>query len=269
MREEATLAALDNERLIAEFNTREALCQNLVREQQNSYEKVSKLRLQLEVVATTANIQENSAVELVFEQEEREKDLELLKEMVDNIREETRMLNIQTNYKNSLKENLVSYKRDLSDLKKKSKHIINTVIGLSNKFINEGLIISDQCQVNSSDGLLDAFSEMFKNESVEPIQIVKKKSRGSSHAHHRQSATSSHSPSLNSPDSNEFSHESFFIDKNDNSFAYSERFNNSNNMSQFDPEQVWNINRSNDCNIMSSPLRKFLRQQRREIEKNQ
>lgn len=207
MREEAKLAALDNERLIAEFNNREDLCQKLVREQQKSYEKVSKLRLQLEVVSTTANIQENSAVELVFEQEDREIKLAILRDMVNNIREEVRMLNIQTNYKNSLKETYAVCKDDVVDLKKKSSFVMNTVIALSNKFIEESLIISDQCQNNNTDGLLEAFSEMFKNDGGVPLEIVKKKSRGSSHAHNRKgksphSTNSSRSVSLISPINN-------------------------------------------------------------------
>lgn len=61
----ATLAKSENAKLLLEFQDREKKCYNLIRKQQSSYEALTKMKVEKEVISETVELEELNATVLL------------------------------------------------------------------------------------------------------------------------------------------------------------------------------------------------------------
>lgn len=73
MKLEASQAHIENERIHKEFDIREAKTEALIRQQQQSYELLMKLRIELDMMTISTDIQEKNILEFIKQNQKAEK----------------------------------------------------------------------------------------------------------------------------------------------------------------------------------------------------
>lgn len=73
MKLEASHAHIENERIHKEFDIREAKTEALIRQQQQSYDYLMRLRIELDMMTISTDIQEKNILKLIKQNQQTEK----------------------------------------------------------------------------------------------------------------------------------------------------------------------------------------------------
>lgn len=73
MKLEASQADVENERIHREFDIREAKTEALIRHQQKSYDRLMRLRIELDMMTISTDIQEKNIMKLIQQNKKTER----------------------------------------------------------------------------------------------------------------------------------------------------------------------------------------------------
>lgn len=72
MESEASQAKSESDNISTEFYLREVKCEELIRQQQSSYDQLMKIKIERDVVAVSTDIQEKSVLHLMKQNEKQQ-----------------------------------------------------------------------------------------------------------------------------------------------------------------------------------------------------
>ena len=139
MEKEAELALLENVRLCTEFDLREEKCENLVRQQQQSFDTYTKLHLEKEVVDATTTTQEDNINEMQMDVSKKEEAINILRKTYDAKLRDLNYSNQTEEVRNRLSNDVKFAQSELISLKRYYTNLELTVLTLCDKIVAEGL----------------------------------------------------------------------------------------------------------------------------------
>ena len=141
MEKEAEIALLENVRLCTEFDLREEKCENLVRQQQQSFDTYTKLHLEKEVVDATTSTQEDNINEMQMDVKKKEEAINILHRTCELKLRDLNYFTQTEEIRNKLSNDATFSSNELYRLKQYYTDLELSVLSLCDRIVTEGLNI--------------------------------------------------------------------------------------------------------------------------------
>lgn len=141
MEKEAELALLENVRLCTEFDLREEKCENLVRQQQQSFDTYTKLHLEKEVVDATTSTQEDNINEMQMDVKKKEEAINILRRTYELKLRDLNYFAHTEEIRNKISNDATFSSNELNRLKQYCTDLELSVFSLCDRIVLEGLNI--------------------------------------------------------------------------------------------------------------------------------
>ncbi len=141
MEKEAEIALLENVRLCTEFDLREEKCENLVRQQQQSFDTYTKLHLEKEVVDATTSTQEDNINEMQMDVKKKEEAINILRKTCELKLRDLNYFTQNEEIRNKFRNDATFSANELYHLKQYYTDLELSVLSLCDRIVTEGLNI--------------------------------------------------------------------------------------------------------------------------------
>mmetsp|Transcript_8051 Transcript_8051/g.13393 ORF Transcript_8051/g.13393 Transcript_8051/m.13393 type:complete len:544 (-) Transcript_8051:9-1640(-) len=142
MEMEASQASSENDRIYAEFDSREEKTNKLIRQQQLSYDQLMHVKIERDVVAVSVAMQDKDISELTKQNEVDSTELAELMASVQLVREENRHLRANVSEKKQIMKQLKQLKAELEPYVQQVQELQNNVMEICDVLLHEGLDIA-------------------------------------------------------------------------------------------------------------------------------
>ena len=165
MKLEASQAHIENERIHREFDLREAKTEALIRHQQQSYDLLMRLRIELDMMTIATDIQEKNILKAIQQNQKTEREVITTSTRVQQLRDQVSALDIAYKGKQSLEEEIKRVRGHSADLVKQARTLKRSSVKLAEAILSECLVIGDKSRVQLSKQITQQLSELSTDDN--------------------------------------------------------------------------------------------------------